>query len=99
MFGDCDSLRRLGVLLRGILIWGFSFRVGLSVPLSHQRGMSCWTLFLAYGTWLIFIILVFVLEIGIDSFFFVTDVLTFVFHSFSRLAFYFFLVFGLFDFI
>ena len=51
MFGDFDSLRRLGVLLRGILIWGFSFRVGLSVPLSHQRGMSCWTLFLAYVTW------------------------------------------------
>ena len=51
MFGDCDSLRRLGVLLRGILIWGFSFCVGLSVPLSHQCGMSCWTLFLAYVTW------------------------------------------------
>ena len=98
MFGDCDSLRRLGVLLRGILIWGFSFRVGLSVPSSHQCGMSCWTLFLAYVTWLIFIILVFVLEIGIDSFF-VTDVLTFVFHSFLCLAFYFFLVFGLLDFI
>ena len=68
MFGDFDSLRRLGVLLRGILLWGFSFCVGLSVPLSHQCGMSCWTLFLAYVTWLIFIILVFVLEIGIDSF-------------------------------
>ena len=74
------------------------FFLCLSVPLSHQCGMPCWTVFLAYVTWLIFIILVFVLEIGIDSFF-VTDVLTFVFHSFLCLAFYFFLVFGLLDFI
>ena len=88
MFGDFDSLRRLGVLLRGILIWGFFSCLFVSTIVT-----PVWYVLLDFVSGLCYLVDFY--YFGLCSwdrywFFFVIDILTFVFHFFLCLAFYFF---------